>query len=97
MVYLGFYLSIYLVFFVSLLKLDKICFSPASSETKTRKWLFKYQVKYLGHVVSSKEISMDPGKIATAKEYQVLNTLSEFKKFPVFASYSGRIILDFSK
>ena len=58
---------------------------------------FQEEVKYLGHVVSSKGVSMDPDKVASVKNYQVPSTLYELRRFLGSASYSRRFIPDFAK
>ena len=58
---------------------------------------FQEEVKYLGHGVSSKGVSMDPDKVAAVKNYQVPSTLYELRRFLGFAPYSRRFIPDFAK
>ena len=58
---------------------------------------FQEQVKYLGHVVSSSGVAMDPDKVEAVKNCPVPTTLYELRKFLGFASYSRRFIPGFAR
>src|ERR687886_644546 len=54
-------------------------------------------VQFLGHVVSSQGIHVDPAKIAAIKNWEVPKSPTEIKSFLGLAGYYRRFIKDFSK
>ena len=55
------------------------------------------QVAFLGHVVSKDGIQVDPKKIEVIIEWLRSTTVTEVRSFQDLASYSRRIVKDFSK
>ena len=59
--------------------------------------LFRRQVSYLGHVLSSEGISTDDTKTKAVAEWPVPQTLKQLRVFLGFASYYRRYVPSFSK
>ncbi|KAI8517499.1 hypothetical protein Bbelb_035160 [Branchiostoma belcheri] len=59
--------------------------------------LFKRRVKYLGHVVSEKEVATDPDKCAVLRDWPEPKTVKQVKSFLGFCSYYRRFVKDFAK
>ena len=59
-------------------------------------FLFKDQVKYLGHIVSQNGISTDPEKIETLKSWPVPRNVQDLRRFLGFAGYYRRFIKGYS-
>jgi hypothetical protein len=55
------------------------------------------EVPFLGHVVSSEGIVVDPGKVKEVLEWKPLTIVSEIRSFLGLAGYYRRFILNFSK
>ena len=58
---------------------------------------FKEQIQYLGHVISTEGISVDPKKIKTIMEWRVPKNVADIRSFMGLASYYRRFINGFSK
>ena len=63
--------------------------------SKCEFWL--EEVKFLGHVVSSRGILVDPSKIEAVLDWKVPSSVSEIKSFLGLAGYYRRFIQDFSR
>ncbi|GJW00502.1 putative nucleotidyltransferase, ribonuclease H [Tanacetum coccineum] len=55
------------------------------------------EVHFLGHVVNSNDIHVDPSKIETVKNWKALRTPPEIQSFLGLAGYYRRFIVNFSK
>jgi hypothetical protein len=55
------------------------------------------EVPFLGHVISSEGIIMDPGKVWDVLDWKPPRTVHEVHSFLGFAGYYHRFILNFSK
>ena len=58
--------------------------------------LFKKEVRYLGHVVSSEGVSTDPEKVEAVKEWQSPTSQKDLQSFLGLAGYYRQYIPDFS-
>ncbi|GKF63403.1 putative reverse transcriptase domain-containing protein, partial [Tanacetum coccineum] len=58
-------------------------------------WLLK--VQFLGHVINSEGIHVDPAKIESIQDWASPKTLTEIRQFQVLAGYYRRFIEGFSK
>ena len=59
-------------------------------------FLFKKEVKYLGHIVSSSGISTDPEKLETVTNWPTPNNLQELRSFLGLCTYYRRFVANFS-
>ncbi|RXN39397.1 Transposon Ty3-I Gag-Pol poly [Labeo rohita] len=59
--------------------------------------LFKQQVKYLGHVVSSQGVATDPSKVEVVAKWGRPVNVTELRSFLGFASYYRRFVEGFAK
>ena len=63
----------------------------------TKCHFFKKEIKYLGHVISSKGIAVDAGKISCVKDWPEPKTVTELQRFLGFTSFYRRFIKGFAK
>ncbi|XP_058189201.1 uncharacterized protein LOC131306790 [Rhododendron vialii] len=63
--------------------------------SKCEFWLS--EVKFLGHVVSKNGVSVDPGKIESAMNWQRPKNVFEIRSFLGLAGYYRHFVLDFSR
>ena len=57
---------------------------------------FRREIKYLGHVISSSGIAVDPGKISCVKDWPEPKTVTEVQRFLGFTSFYRRFIKGFA-
>src|SRR3954468_24226886 len=55
------------------------------------------EVKFLGHIVSEKGISVDPSKIESVTEWETPKTMFDIRSFLGLAGYYRRFVHDFAK
>ena len=58
---------------------------------------FQHEVRYLGHIISAKGVSTDPGKVEAVASWQPPTTILELRSFLGFASYYQRFVEGFAK
>ena len=58
--------------------------------------LFRREVEYLGHIVSSEGISTNPGKVKVVQAWPVPNSLSDLRSFLGLCTYYRRFIQNFA-
>ena len=63
--------------------------------SKCEFWILK--VRFLGHVIDSRGIHVDPAKIESIKDWASLKTPTEIRQFLGLAGYYWRFIEGFSK
>ena len=54
-------------------------------------------MKYLGHIISGKGISVDPDKIASVKSWPVPTSVDQVQRFVGFMRFYRRFIIEFAK
>ncbi|KAL0549482.1 hypothetical protein IC582_013965 [Cucumis melo] len=72
---------------------DILVYSKIEAEHKEH----LHQVSFLGHVVSSEGVSVDPAKIEAITSWPRPSTVSEVRSFLGLASYYKRSVEDFSR
>ena len=60
-------------------------------------FFFQKQIHYLGHIIFSEGISMDPEKVKAIMECPVLKNSHEVRSFMGLADYYWRFVEGFSK
>ena len=60
-------------------------------------FMFQDKIKYLGHMVSDKGISTDPGKLSSIKEWPTPTSTKEVRQFYGLASYYRKFLPNFAK
>jgi len=55
------------------------------------------EVQFLGHVISTQGIAMDPPKIETMVKWERLQTVTAVRSFLGFTGYYRRFVEEFSK
>lgn len=64
---------------------------------KTAKcYLFRRQVAYLGHIVSTGGVATDPGKVQKVQDWPTPTSLQDVHRFIGFPSYYRRFVKDFA-
>ncbi|GJY36576.1 putative reverse transcriptase domain-containing protein [Tanacetum coccineum] len=81
------YLDEFVIVFID----DILIYSKSKEDHKLQ------EVHFLGHVVSSNGIHVDPRKIKAMKNWKAPKTLSEIRSFLGLAGYYRRFIANFSK
>jgi len=58
---------------------------------------WKEEVKFLGHIVSGKGLSVDPSKLKAIQDWQTPRNATEVRSFLSLAGYYRKFIRDFAK
>lgn len=57
---------------------------------------FKTEIEFLGHIIKYNEITVDPEKIATIRDYETPNTLKQLRSFLGLSGYYRKFIADYA-
>ncbi|XP_057444223.1 uncharacterized mitochondrial protein AtMg00860-like [Lotus japonicus] len=66
-----------------------------ANESKCELWM--EEVKFLGHVISSKGVAVDPSKIESILAWEQPKTTSDIRSFVGLVGYYRRFVRDYAK